>query len=212
MLGRGNTGKATVVWGQLSFISAHFYFAGRESCSRDLVLLAFPWAFRTDALELENLICAEAPWWWKQLAVQSSSPGCPKQSSGHLWSLGAGVRCWKLWCGEPLLISFLPSPSYRRMNPPPVITWDFYSSLFLSWCRRGTELNNGFWRAKDRQWLSCSIILLPEPGTHRPARIHAFAGLISGEEKWLTQARYFLAAILFTESVHRGFTNLKGDL
>jgi len=48
--------------------------------------------------------------------------------------------------------------------------------------------------------------------THSLANIHAFAGLISGGEKWLTQARYFLAAILFTESIHKGFTNLKEDL
>jgi len=60
------------------------------------------------------------------------------------------------------------------------------------------------------QQLSCSIILLPELNTNSLASVHPFAGLISGEEKWLTQSRYFLAAILFTESIHKEFTRLKG--
>lgn len=59
----------------------------------------------------------------------------------------------------------------------------------------------------------CSILLLPVCGAqHSLSQPHSFAGLISGAEKWLTRSRYFLAAILFTESIHKGFTNLKGDL
>lgn len=72
--------------------------------------------------------------------------------------------------------------------------------------------------AVTRQQLSWSVVLLRERavhktgGTRRSANVLAFAGLISGGEKWLTQARYFLAPILFTESIHKGFTNLNGGL
>lgn len=149
--------------------------------------------------------------------------GCAEQFPG-IYRTGLKVphsfqcwgRCWNWWCGE--MVPHLSSP-LQWMNQTPFFILEGLSLLFptlpLSWCKRhssqqGQEQCPGNSSAGP---LSCSkSAQCARWGTHSSANILAYAGLISGGEKWLTQARYFLAAILFTESTHKGFTNLNGDL